>query len=241
MNLPNLAKRRRSYILVLACALLWSGCSGPTARLEEYEVHGVDLSRYQEVVDWQKLKLGGYDFVFLKATEGKSYVDPTFAKRWSVLRDHDFVRGAYHYYKPSVAATRQADHFINTVLHEDGDLPPVLDFEEVGTLNREQIVNELRLWLTTVEISTGVKPIIYTNFKLYNKYIAGAFDGYPIWLSQYNQTAPRLGSNRQWVFWQYGNRGRVEGIEGDVDVNVFNGTYIEFRKMLIRRPAVSGS
>ena len=68
----------------------------------------------------------------------------------------------------------------------------------------------------------------------------GHFDDYPLWIARYNNYAePAINGKNQWSFWQYGNRGRIEGIEGDVDFNVFKGNTLELDNLIAQPPAVS--
>jgi lysozyme len=222
----------RPYLFICLLFLLVS-CDQSTVQRNDFTVQGIDISHYQRVTDWQALKKQGVRFVIHKATEGKDHTDTTFATRWPKLKEHGFVRGAYHFFSPTSPGIRQASHFIDQVTLEQGDLPPVLDFEVVGKLNREQVLSELRTWLNTVELSCGSKPIIYTNFKLYNKYIAGNFPDNPVWLAQYNNSEPRL-AGINWMFWQYGNRGKLKGIQGEVDFNVFNSDYYSIDSICLK-------
>ena len=91
-----------------------------------------------------------------------------------------------------------------------------------------------------VELEYSIRPIIYTHYKFYNKFIAGEFDKYPIWIAKYGGDAPRLGSVK-WSFWQYGNRGKLNGVEGYVDFNVYKVTHEELEKMCLSGAMLSGT
>ena len=112
-----------------------------------------------------------------------------------------------------------------------GDLPPVLDFEVTNGLSKTTIISQLQTWLDLVEKHYKIRPIIYTNQKLYFQYLLNDFKDYPIWMARYNTAEPILLSKKEWSFWQYGNRGSVKGIEGFVDLNVFKGTLLELEDM----------
>jgi len=228
------------YILVLACTcLLFTACQGPTERLEGYEVHGIDVSHHQAEINWDTIAVQEIDFVFMKATEGLELVDKRFAYNWGATKKVGMKRGAYHFFHPTLSAIWQAKNFINTVDLDYGDLPPVLDFEVTNRASEELVLSRLQEWLTLVEQHYHIKPIIYTNQKLYQKYIVGNFDKYPIWMARYNTLEPNM--PQQWDFWQYGNRGQVRGIAGDVDLNVFSGGYLELEEMCLSpKAALSG-
>jgi len=195
-----------------------------------YEIHGIDVSRYQEKIDWEKIsKLKeGKDsieitFAFVKASEGQSLKDRYFDYNWKETKKHNIIRGAYHYYKPNVTSTLQANNFIKTVKIQRGDLPPVLDIEEVGKYGDDNMKRGIKNWLKIVETHYGVKPIIYTNVSFYKKYLSGKdFKDYHFWFAHYTTGDPNV--DRDWVFWQYSDKGTVKNINSKVAFNVHYGT-----------------
>lgn len=201
-----------------------------------FEIHGIDVSKYQRSISWKKVKgmeVNGIRlrFAFMKASEGLDIKDPTFKKNWSRAQDAGLYRGAYHYLIPSKDGKKQAQVFTNLVDLEEGDLPPVLDIEQTNGLKGEKLRKPIRDWLQAVEYYYGVKPIIYTNANFYEQHLAGFFDDYPLWVAHYLQkTEPRIG--RKWDFWQHSEKGRVNGISTPVDFNVFNGDSSAFFQML---------
>lgn len=204
-------------------------------RLEAYEIHGIDVSHYQKDINFQALKNDEFvDFVFVKATEGINFKDHKFKHNWQQLKAAQLPRGAYHFYRPSRKAKQQARSFINMVNIEAGDLPPVLDLEETDGRSKETILKGVKIWLTTVEQHYKVKPIIYVNQNFYFNYIKGNFDEYPIWLAVYRWGKPDL-EEGEWKFWQYTDRGRISGIRGRVDRNVFYGKRSDFEKLLVKK------
>ncbi|CAJ1258306.1 putative hydrolase [Escherichia coli] len=133
-----------------------------------YTIHGIDVSRWQERIDWQrvaKMRDNGIrlQFAFIKATEGEKLVDPYFSRNWQLSRENGLLRGAYHYFSPSVAAPVQARLFLQTVDFSQGDFPAVLDVEERGKLSAKELRKRVSQWLKMVEKSTGKKPIIYSG------------------------------------------------------------------------------
>lgn len=213
----------RMIALVLLASLLVNSCKRPTERLDGFGVHGIDVSHYQKEINWEEVMREQVHFAFVKATEGQTYRDSIYCHNWDEMQRVGIMRGAYHFYVPSVHPLEQANNYIGTVDLAGGDLPPVLDFEKTGGKTAAAIRSDLRVWLDEVEAFFGVKPIIYTNQQLYHRYLKGHFDGYPLWVARYNTIAPDMPRHQPWTFWQYGNRGRIAGISGPVDFNVFNG------------------
>lgn len=206
---------------------------------EGYSVCGIDVSRYQGDIDWDKVKsanVGGQNiqFVFIKATEGVSIVDPKFNENFKQVRKVGLLRGAYHYFSPSVTGERQAKHFIQRVHLEHGDLPPVLDVEELGDLSPHDLQKEVSTWLNIVENHYGVKPIIYSGKNFKKQYLSTPkLRDYPFWIAHYYQD--KLDYDAEWLFWQFTDLGKIRGINGDVDLNIFNGTIYDLHSYTINK------
>lgn len=205
---------------------------------EAYEIHGIDVSRYQQTIAWEEVKamrvkdiqLG---FCFIKATEGIGNTDPQFRRNWKKSREHGIVRGAYHFFIGSKDGKMQAENFINRVDLQPGDLPPVLDVEQLNGANAVQLKKEVKEWLDVVESYYKVKPILYTNIDFYKRNLGSEFDSYPLWVAHYYEhKQPRI--QRGWIFWQHNDQGNVNGIISRVDFNVFSGDSLEFRSLLVR-------
>ena len=223
---------------IIWAILLYSvcfSCKGITERKEGYAVHGIDISRYQHKVDWSAIEASDIQFVFVKATEGEEHVDSLFHRNWEALSKKNIMRGAYHFYRPSISAQIQFRNFTDQVVLESGDLPPVIDFEATGNLNEQQIKSSLKELCLLMQDHYEIRPILYTNLKLYERYIANTFVDYPIWIARYNKETPLLHDGVDWTFWQYGNRGRVQGIEGDMDLNVFSGSMKDLEVLCIQK------
>lgn len=203
-----------------------------------YQVHGIDVSRYQGRIDWEKVAAMESDdirisFAYIKATEGMFLVDRYFKRNWRESREHGILRGAYHYFKPRINGKTQARLFLQTVKHEAGDLPPVIDIEETSRLSPEKFRERLTACLKAVEEEVGVKPIIYTGLNFYETYLEGYFAEYPFWIAHYYHSRPRLSSDLEWRFWQHSDSGRLSGIDHKVDFNVFSGGEEALQKMCI--------
>jgi len=205
---------------------------------EDYAIHGIDVSKYQQTIAWEEvqsmqvknIKLG---FAFMKATEGIGNVDPSFHRNWRRAKDAGIVRGAYHFFIASKDGKLQAENFIDEVDLRPGDLPPVLDVEQINGSTNDVLKKEVKKWLETVENYYHVKPIIYTNIEFYNRRLGSDFDQYPLWVAHYYQPhQPKI--KREWIFWQHTDEGRVNGILPKVDFDVFSGDSLEFKNILVR-------
>jgi lysozyme len=203
---------------------------------ENFSVHGIDVSRYQQTIAWDavkgmKVKNIQLGFAFIKATEGIGNVDPQFYRNWKRAKQAGMIRGAYHFFNTLKDGREQAENFIQTVDLEKNDLPPVVDIEQMNGTSIAVVKRELKKWLDIVENHYKIKPIIYTNVDFYTRNLGKDFDSYPLWAAHYYQyDEPRI--SRSWTFWQHSEEGRVNGILSKVDFNVFNGDSTEFRNLL---------
>ncbi len=204
---------------------------------ENYSIHGIDVSKYQDMIAWEevkamKVKNIQVGFSFIKATEGIGNTDPLFKRNWKRAGDNDMIRGAYHFFIGSKDGRMQAENFIDKVDLAPGDLPPVLDIEQLNGATSAEIKKEAKEWLDIVENYYKVKPVIYTNVDFYNRNLGADFDKYPLWIAHYYQPEkPKIG--REWIFWQHSDEGRVNGIRSKVDFNVFNGDSLAFQNLLV--------
>lgn len=224
-------KRARSRLLLL---ILIAGGGVFAWWKFSYPIRGIDVSHYQEEINWKKVAESGQRFAFIKATEGASMKDEYFEANWTAAQKAGIVRGAYHFFIPSVDAKTQAENFLKTVDLKPGDLPPVLDLEETSRQSAAKIREGTRIWLETVEQATGVRPILYTMPKFAEDYLDASFGKYPLWLVRLHWfwwEAPDFWDD--WTFWQHNHHGKCPGIAGDVDLNYFKGSESAFQDLRI--------
>jgi len=208
-------------------------------------VPGIDVSYWNAGIDWPKVRATGQRFVVAKATEGDGYRDPTLDDNWFGAKSAGLLRGAYHFFRCNVDAKKQADNYIDYVrtLKDDGEFPPVLDLETHDNVKKEKIIPAVKLWLDRVGAAFGKKPIIYSGFYFLKDYLSEAGGGppawakdYPLWLAQYpdqyvDGMQPSLPKGWfSWTIWQYSEKGRLNGINANVDLDLFNGTLEDLYK-----------
>lgn len=205
-------------------------------------VPGIDVSYWNAGIDWPKVRAAGQRFVFVKATEGETYSDPTFDDNWLGAKTSGLLRGAYCFFRPKADPKKQAERFIAYVksMNDDGELPPALDLETSDGQAKDKIIARAKIWLDEVEQAFGRKPIIYSGLYFLQTYFSVPGGGppdwaadYPLWLAQYPYQytpgmLPTLPNGWfKWTFWQYSETGKVNGINAKVDLNLFNGTLEE--------------
>ncbi len=226
-------------LLGTAGALLYIGrlhLNDPIAR--RYPIRGIDVSHHQGTIDWGGLPGEKVRFAFIKATEGGDHVDRAFARNWRAAAAAGIPRGAYHFFTFCRPGKEQAAHFLRVAPPGLSQLPPVADVEFVGNCATpppdERIAAELQAFVAEVSLAHGRPPILYVTRAAARRIVRDGFPQCPIWIRDVF-----LRPNRPWLFWQFADRGRVEGIAGFVDLNVFAGDAAQLEGLISTPPSGS--
>lgn len=226
------------YFFVSPTGFRWRALYGDAEYPEGYEIHGIDISHYQGEIDWEQLKNAMIEgcpvrFVIIKSTEGASRLDDHFRENFNQVRDYGFIRGVYHFWSNKSSAREQAYYFLDKVHLTEGDVPPVLDIEhKPADKSVDDFQRDVLTWLHIVEDKYHAKPIIYTYYKFKEKYLsAPVFDDYPYWIAHYY--VDKVQYQGKWKFWQHTDAGKLPGIKGYVDFNIYNGSFYDLRKLCI--------
>ncbi|MEG6509098.1 glycoside hydrolase family 25 protein [Methyloligella sp. 2.7D] len=200
-------------------------------RAHRAPVQGIDVSQWQGDIDWRAVRAAGVQFAFIKATEGGDHIDPKFMQNWYAAKRAGIPRGAYHFVYWCRSAQDQARWFMRNVPRDPDALPPVLDVEWnhhskscPQKISRSQALAKIKILLDAMYSHTGMRPIIYTDPAFYRDVLRGELVQYPFWLRSVAAEPHEVYPGRPWAFWQFTTTGRVPGIRGDVDRNIFNGT-----------------
>ena len=225
---------------------------GERLRYTNERIYGIDISRHQHEkgrktfgIHWDKLRITSLgkrhstegrtfpvSFVYIKATEGTTVRNRYYKIDYlQALRAKVHV-GAYHFFSLTSTATAQAEFFLRNAGIRRADFPPVLDVEPTDAQiakigGSEVLMRRIRTFLSIVEERTGKRPILYVSQMFVNRHMKDASDikqHYNIWIARYGQYKPDV----KLVYWQLCPDGRVDGITGDVDINVFNGYQSQF-------------
>ena len=221
-------------------------------------IYGIDISRYQHgkgrkkyPIRWDRLcitHLGKNQqhargqvaypvaFIFIKSTESTRIKNPYYREDYLAARRRGIPIGAYHFFSCRFSGAAQAQYFLKNTLFRRGDLPPVLDVEptqgQIASMGGTQaLFREMRAWLRTVEHATHVRPILYVSQQFVNRYLSEAPDlkrDYQVWIARYGEYKPDV----KLAVWQLSPNGRVNGIHGEVDINVFNGYRTQFEEFI---------
>lgn len=220
---------------------------GEKLRYTTERIYGIDISRHQHEkgrkrysINWNDLRITSLgpkhnaegqtfpvSFVYIKSTEGTTVRNRYFITDYTAARSQGIRTGAYHFFSLTSPALAQATYFVNHTLFRPDDFPPVLDVEPTDAQIRkiggtEELLRRIRIFMEYVERRTGMKPILYINQGFVNQHMVHAADikqRYNVWIARYGEYKPDV----KLVYWQLTPDGRVNGITGPVDINVFNG------------------
>ena len=185
---------------------------------------GIDVSGWQGNIDYSEVASSGIEIVYMKASEGTSFVDPYFNQNYTNAKANGLKVGFYHYLtaRSNSEAVAQANFFVSTISGMTPDCRLAMDFESFGNLSAEEI-NEIGLtFMQTVESLSGKEMVIYSDTSNASNIFGGGLTNYPLWVAQYEVEEPTPNGNwNSWVGWQYTDAGEISGIDGYVDRDRF--------------------
>lgn len=253
---------RRFLLALLPITLLTSGCTAVgydmietasiSPRFEDtkpidfgernphrHAVHGIDVSKWNGEIDWFQVRRSGVSFAFLKATEGKDVVDPTFHTNRQAAAAARLPNAPYHFFYWCSTADEQADWFIANVPKEAMTMPPVLDVEwnhDSKSCTYKPVPAAVRAqmqrFMDRIEAHYGKRPIIYTTVDFHADNLVDQFKDYYFWVRSTASHPSDKYDERRWAFWQYTATGSIPGIKGHTDINVFAGDARNWQRWL---------
>lgn len=215
-----------SAVLVAALAWLWFLHWQPDRA--RYPLRGIDVSHHQGAIDWPAVAGDDVAFAYLKASEGGDHRDRRFDRNRRDARAAGLAVGAYHFFTWCKPGEEQARNFIAAAPPEADALPPALDLEFGGNCGRSPdgmgLRRELDAYLALVEAAYGRPALLYVT----PEFLAAHRHDLPT-RALWRRVIVRVpDASARWTLWQYHNRGRVQGIDGPVDLNVFAGDAAAF-------------
>lgn len=187
---------------------------------------GIDVSKWQGDIDFKKLKDAGVEFVIIRVgsstgINGENFVDSKFIQNIENANSVGIPVGVYFYsYANSVdRAVNDAKWIIENIKDYKVDLPIAFDWENWGSFNKYELsffglTNMAKKFMDTVK-SSGYDAMLYSS-KTYLENIWMSVD-YPVWLAHYTKNTNYTGD---YTYWQLCSNGRVDGINGDVDIDI---------------------
>lgn len=198
-----------------------------------YPIAGIDVSKHNGEIDFNQVSDDNYQFVFIKASEGKTYQDDAFERNYAGARDAGLKVGAYHFFRKNRSGKEQAENFLNVIKGKPMDLPLVIDLEDDwgngATIDRKSALERV-LEMINILNDKGYPVMIYTNLDGYGKYYKDMLGDHDLWLCSF--TSPDLLPELPHRIQQFSHEGKVAGVDGDVDLNVFRGTKKEWNRYL---------
>ena len=229
---------------------------GERMKYTAQRIYGIDISRHQHekgrqrfAINWNQLRITSLgqrhntegqtfpiSFIYLKATEGTTIKNRYFAADYLQARRHHIKVGAYHFFSLKSTAAEQARYFLKNATIRHDDMPPVLDVEpseaQVKRIGGDAVLMQrIRQFMQIVEQRTGKRPILYVSQMFIRNHMKDARDikeRYNVWIARYSQYRPDV----KLAFWQLCPDGKVNGITGPVDINVFNGYQGQYQDFL---------
>ncbi|MCH2235127.1 MAG: glycoside hydrolase family 25 protein [Crocinitomicaceae bacterium] len=186
---------------------------------------GIDVSHYQGEINWEEVDSVNHygdsvSFVFIKATEGIDLIDPMLAINAEGVQETDLKFGFYHFYRPDVSAKEQAYHFIDNTQELNATLKPVIDVETIGDLSSNELVDSINTFIIAVQEELRTPIILYTYHNFYEENLKSDLDYEQlIWIANYNNEFEFDRADYAQI-WQFTDRGTVDGIGHNVDLNI---------------------
>jgi lysozyme len=226
-----LSHRRWPWILgtvlagiCIAAALVWFVWL-PQYRppLQPGETYGIDVSHHQGSIDWRRVAGDDISFAYIKATEGGDFVDSRFQQNWSGAAEAGLARGGYHFFTFCTSGVTQATNFLSQVPQDATALAPAVDIELAGNCSRRPSPTELREelagFIDLVEARTGRRVVVYVSDDAEKLYGVRSWIDRPVWELRFLRRPAGA-----WFMWQVMGFADVQGIEGNVDLDVIRTT-----------------
>ncbi len=190
---------------------------------------GIDISEHNGTIDFEKVKKAGVDFVIIRAgwrgaTEGVLHVDKSVEEYYRGAKNAGLEVGFY-FFSQAVSeqeAVEEADYLVSIIRGKNFDIPLAFDYEDfpdgrISSLSGEERTNIAKAFLERIRMH-NYNAILYTNMAwLRDYYVIDEIKNYDIWFAQYYDIPEYP---YPFSIWQYSETGNIDGIEGNVDLNI---------------------
>lgn len=206
------------YLCIITTVLISSFSFGKT-------VLGIDVSHHQGHIEWGKVALANIDFVYIKATEGTTYIDPCFHYNIKGAITAGLKVGGYHYFRMTSSATEQFNNFRKALKDYSFELIPMIDVETSDGKSTKELQDSLDVFIRLVKKEYGYAPMIYGTQRSYNTYCAPKYNNYHLYIGRYGPNSPEIKGKGSYTIWQYTETAKIDGIPKPVDMCRFNSKY----------------
>lgn len=190
------------------------------------EYRGIDVSVYQDDIDFSSVKEAGIDVVYIRAGAGTDITDAQFLSNYQKAKAAGLKLGFYYYVTASSVsqAETQAARFAALIKDKTYTVRPAMDYESYGNLTNSEINAIALAFLTKLQQLTGIRPVLYSDAYRVRTLWSDALTVYPLWIADYStgeNTPPSTGKWATWAGYQYSDAGKINGIKDDVDLDRF--------------------
>lgn len=203
---------------------------------------GIDVSNWQGYVNYSQVKNAGIEIVYIKASQGTSYKDPYFETNYTNAKANGLKVGFYHYLTATNTnqAIQEARFFASVISGKSPDCKLVLDYEVFNGVGRTEVNQIAKTFLQELKSITNTEVMMYSNLST----AQNIFDNelarqYPLWLAYYGDYNRLTNVNANWQYWsgvQYTDTGRVSGVNGYVDRNIFTNEVLLGNNTTLPKP-----
>ena len=224
-----------ALVVLIGAYVVWHFILPHSVNVDRYRypVAGIDVYKHNGDIDFEQVSDDDYQFVFIKASEGKTYKDDAFERNYEQAREAGLKVGAYHFFRKNRTAREQADNLLAAIRGKHLDLPLVIDLEDDwgngATVSRQTAIDRM-MEMIDILAGKGYRVMIYTNLDGYEKYYKDLLGDHDLWLCSF--TSPDLLPHLPHVIQQFSHEGTVSGIDGNVDLNVWRGSEKEWQRYL---------
>ena len=191
---------------------------------------GIDISKYQSLngpIDWAKVATDkNIKFIYIKATEGTTHVDPYYKDHLDKARRHGFKVGSYHFFTMKSPVKSQFDNFKRNAVKSKQDLIPVIDLEiKVLGFTRKQLQDSVMAFADLLRAHYGCEPLLYVGGDYMREHLTKDFADFKLFMPRYSRSddaEPKVPFGAKWSIWQFSQAGTIKGIKGTVDMDCLN-------------------
>lgn len=229
--------KRKLFLFTIIFSFFFTGICLAFEPSSNKIYNGIDVSQWQENINYKDVKKDGIEIVYIKASQGNNYIDPYFEKNYKNAKDNGLQIGFYHFLtaRTTDEAKDEADFFASVISKKQIDCRLAMDFEVFGNLTKTEINEISKAFLKRVEEKTKKEMVIYSDSSnaknIFDEELAKE---YPIWVAEYGVSEPSAnGKWETWVGFQYADNGAIKGIQGYVDKDKFtNGILLSSTEVL---------
>lgn len=193
---------------------------------------GIDVSRYQEDIDWNKVAEAGVEYAIIRVgirgwgSEGRIVLDEKFEQNIQGATAAGIKVGVYFFSQAvnEAEAAEEAEVVLEAISGYDVTYPIVFDVEKTsekdGRMNQISVEDRTRVARVFIDKikEAGYTPMIYANMEMWSVLIdMASFEDVEKWFAYYGT---QLYFPYEYAIWQYSDKGRIDGITGDVDLNI---------------------